>query len=835
MKLLNVIRKFFVYIVFVIIVISGIPFSLSEAIADVIKTDTIPWSGYWWPYNKGGLATGSDYRGHPAPIEKYLLWTTNSDDGDLKDWYLYYYYDPNAPGWHGLCPVWARAAVMEDYEILPSTEDNFIWRVGDKKGLLLLCHDYAIQTNVSGDDPVNFHLWLLDYIGTQKIPFLADLDAGSEVWYYPIYGYKMTSSTSGLSRSIRVTIYFADDNVFPDYVGTYERFITYTYTLDLNAQGEITGGQWTGNSVDNHPDNLSFPFSSGPKSPYIDCDEVRRLAQASDDFLETGKSAAVSINPGTYHLVLLDEDRYVLQGQSGDIVSIEVAKDDTSDEDINIVVSDILGEPAASRVLDSQEPTIFTLELRNPPYTISMTQDDYTGDPNIYTMTISKLTAFHQNVPYIPKSGPWSGFVMFNAGDEMVEDVTLVTSDPDGRPVQTLLGPVDFAPYEKQVVMFDDLPWRSHEYGDSDSLMLISNQPLNMLNLFALDQNPMAGFVQDKASGSHLVIPGTVADIAAAGNLKGSVLNESFDEAGITIRIYDVDGHQQDDDIEEVIAPGGKYFFTPGTRPFSHVPKRGWIDIIATDGNILSAYQYVKNSVGSRNAIDTLFALPVDGTTSLIVPHVTPQLGWWRTYLTLINPNDTINPVNLHFSVAGEDQTNDMDLEFAPFEKRVIDLTSEYGRFDGEPARSMLEITGQYPVVGYYTYSPPYGKDEASFPLINDDMLKSKLVLPHYAGQGGHFWTGICICNPNNYPVTVSVQPYDGNGRAGEDLMMTTMSLGAGEKEIFTVRSKFGDSASDISFIEFEENEQAPIGGFYLFGNIKNGKLSVEMLTGANM
>ena len=49
-------------------------------------------------------------------------------------------------------------------------------------------------------------------------------------------------------------------------------------------------------------------------------------------------------------------------------------------------------------------------------------------------------------------------------------------------------------------------------------------------------------------------------------------------------------------------------------------------------------------------------------TTYLIVPHVTPQLGWWRTYLTLVNPGDRINSVNFHLAVAGTDPANDMDL-----------------------------------------------------------------------------------------------------------------------------------------------------------------------------
>jgi hypothetical protein len=102
------------------------------------KTDRasfIPWSGYWWPYTKGGLGTGLDYRGRPAPLEKYNRLTTGQTAGDALNYYMDAYYNPNAPSWYGLCAYWARAACNEHVDILPSSEQNVIFRVGDKKRL----------------------------------------------------------------------------------------------------------------------------------------------------------------------------------------------------------------------------------------------------------------------------------------------------------------------------------------------------------------------------------------------------------------------------------------------------------------------------------------------------------------------------------------------------------------------------------------------------------------------------------------------------------------------------------------------------------------------------
>jgi hypothetical protein len=115
--------------------------SFSSAQAATYETDYIPWSGYWWPFGAGGLSTGQDYRGHPAPLEKYELLVNNSTNGPSVNWYEDKYYDTDAVSWGGLCPSWARASVYETYEILPSSVDNIVFRVGDKKGLLTLCHD----------------------------------------------------------------------------------------------------------------------------------------------------------------------------------------------------------------------------------------------------------------------------------------------------------------------------------------------------------------------------------------------------------------------------------------------------------------------------------------------------------------------------------------------------------------------------------------------------------------------------------------------------------------------------------------------------------------------
>jgi len=814
----------------------ALSFCAAPASAEMIQADTVPWSGYWWPLALGGLATGADYQGTPSPIEKFLLLTTGVSSGPLKEWYLSRYYDPDAVSWAGLCPYWARASMLEDYDIFPSSEDNMIVRVGDKKGLLTLCHDFGNLTQASGKDPVDFHSWLGNYIKDQGQPFLADLSTGTEVWYYPIYGYEMSSSTSGLTRSVKTSIVYAADQVSPDYVGTLELSQSYTYDLYYNAKGEITGGSWTGSSMNNHPDVLGYPLSTAPKCPYLDCDEVRRLAKSKDDFLEKTGNAAQEIHPGTYNLVLLDEDKYVLAGQPGDTVYIEIQKDDTSREALSIQITDHSGDPVFSRSLVRAQQTSYMIDMQDPPYTLALTQNNYTKAPNIYTLSVKKFSAYRQNVPYIPKNAAWSGFVLVNSGDAMAENVALVTSDAAGDPVQTVFGPLTLKPGEKRIVMLDDLPYRPLEYSKIDSLMMISDQPVTLLNLFGIAQKPMAGFVQGQATGSPLVIPDTVPGGEFNRKMQAAVFNESFAEANVTVRVYAADGQFQYE-VLSTIAPGGKYAISPGTVPYYHIPDGGWMDVTEFSGNPLSAYIYSQDFTGKKNSIDTLFALPVDRSqTHVFVPHVT-RSGWlWTTRLTLINPNGILNPVRLHLKRAGSDRENDMVVQLEPFEKKVIELQDTFGLVDGAQADSVLEISGQYAITGYYSYSQPIGKDEASMPLLTADDFSGRMVVPHHAGQDGwQFWTGVGVCNPNDFAVKISVKSFDASGTLIDDLG-ESISLAAGAKEIFTVGEKFGNRASEIAYMEFEEELYgAPIGGLYLYGDMKNGKSGVEMLSGANM
>ena len=152
--------------------------------AETHEASSRPWSGYWWPDTQGGLGTGQDYRSSPAPLEKYDLLTTGASSGTALSAYLDTHYNPDTTAWFGLCAYWARAACYEHIDVFPSSENNIIFRVGDKKGLLTLAHNSDVLDLADGSAPEEFHFWLLKYIKDQGKAFVADLDAGEQVWSY---------------------------------------------------------------------------------------------------------------------------------------------------------------------------------------------------------------------------------------------------------------------------------------------------------------------------------------------------------------------------------------------------------------------------------------------------------------------------------------------------------------------------------------------------------------------------------------------------------------------------------------------------------------------------
>jgi len=796
--------------------------------AEVVAADHVPESGYWWPWTNGALAFG--YMGHPAPLERYDMLVEGRYPGLVTNWYVANVYDPEAESWYGHCGDWAVASIFEPTRILPASVDNIIFRVGDKKGLLALAHNkdsfvVAGQPG-SGVDADVFHEWLLDYLFDQRVAFVADLDPSESKWNYAIYRYDMTSSVAGNVESVQVTIYYADSLVAPDFMGTREKSKSYTYQLNLDGNGAITGGAWTGASLADHPERLFFPVMQASKSPDLDYAEVQRIVRATDDFLEAG-AAQVSLAPGAYNLVLMDEDQYIIPCAAGNELSLVVEKQAGSSLSFNVLVTDGQGAEVVNASVDSSSPVNKLLTGAEGPFSVVLSQADY-ADPNIYTLRLDVKHNFVQEVPYIPKNGNWSGFALTNQSDAAVEGVVLATYRDEGAPLQTLLGPLDMAAGEKRVFLFKDLPWRRHEYSASDRLTLLADVDLDLLNLIGDGNGAVAGFVQGGLRGDHLVLPDAVPPFDGTRSMLAEILNEDFTTAPVTLRLYGGNGALAGELAVE-IAPRATYTIQSNTTPFNRLTDGGWIEVIGDAGRRLSAYQYISEAAGG---LEALFGLPVNQFTK-IVPNIPPP-GEWRTWVTLVNPTDLDNRIVCHPELAGSDTTDDLVLDLPPHGRISVALQDRFGRLAGDPLyHSILRLTGTQPFVGYYAYQSSRSHDQAKLPLLDATMFGSQVTLPHFAGKDTGWWTGVGLFNPSEASVRIEIVPHAAAGAILEGVraQLEPITLAAGAYDVFQLANLLGDAAAEVSHVEFLVLDgQGEIGGFYLYGNKK-----AQGLAGANM
>ena len=89
-----------------------------------------------------------------------------------------------------------------------------------------------------------------------------------------------------------------------------------------------------------------------------------RIAGSKDDFLEKG-SETVEIGPGTYNLVLLDEDVYSISAKSGDILSLRIEKEPGSLRNIEAVVIDGNGNVVRRAIIADGSPLDDPYDLHN--------------------------------------------------------------------------------------------------------------------------------------------------------------------------------------------------------------------------------------------------------------------------------------------------------------------------------------------------------------------------------------------------------------------------------------------------------------------------------------
>jgi hypothetical protein len=189
--------------------------------------------------------------------------------------------------WAGECHAWSAASILT-----PGAPQGGVTKGGvqftqdDLEGLVTALYynptyemlpggtrsntDNVNTAEYQDMNPAWMHYLLQYYLGSYNYPFIMDTSAGSQVWNFPAFAYRMWGTDNGDgSTSYTTRVWFSDARAG---VATTQYFYKdYNYTLANTADGHMTGA-WTGNSVADHPDFAWVPTGKaegGGKNPYI--------------------------------------------------------------------------------------------------------------------------------------------------------------------------------------------------------------------------------------------------------------------------------------------------------------------------------------------------------------------------------------------------------------------------------------------------------------------------------------------------------------------------------------------------------------------------------------
>ncbi len=266
-----------------------------------------PWSDSYWPSYEGGVGarwvvgeTGFDYPTHNkrqigrmslaklaelSPAEKfdvlngdYRYATVKSERNRTS---------PDNQHWEGICHGWAPAAIAfaEPKSVLATSDAGVEVPFGssDIKALLSLyvgnhgnsafralgarCNydltenpEFASRPECRDTNAGAFHIVLTNYIALLKQAFVADVTRDQQVWNQPVHGFSTVvvstqdpsegAAPGTVKEAVIETQMAYSLEISPEWdavVGTdgqSNELKTYKYRVELNAEGEIIGGEW---------------------------------------------------------------------------------------------------------------------------------------------------------------------------------------------------------------------------------------------------------------------------------------------------------------------------------------------------------------------------------------------------------------------------------------------------------------------------------------------------------------------------------------------------------------------------------------------------------------
>jgi hypothetical protein len=238
-----------------------------------------------------------------------------------------------SPTWWGICHAWAPASVLLAEPKVSVEHNGVTFDPNDIKALVSMTWDDGVVTHFlagrcnkdEGDEEADlttsecedvnagsFHVIAANELGIRHKGFVEDRTWDDEVWNQPVRDFdvrKLEAITEAKAQEltggegddytpnpdavtfydVRTTLRYVSESSsstmgwLGDRLDNYTHSDTYTYVLELDADGKIIGGEWTGTSVKSHPDFLWMPLNKFEGvTNGIDGNDVKMLLEKSN-------------------------------------------------------------------------------------------------------------------------------------------------------------------------------------------------------------------------------------------------------------------------------------------------------------------------------------------------------------------------------------------------------------------------------------------------------------------------------------------------------------------------------------------------------------------------
>jgi hypothetical protein len=284
----------------------GVPLNFTSLVRDLPTqgdSKKFVWNGNWYPLSEGGTIEA---------MRKYDLATGSHA---AADWEADTAAKQGHVEWAGHCNGLAAAGINEEAPKRPVTWNGQTFTIDDIKALLIEKWQGVKHVTLVGrrcftkpvvDDNGRItspgcrdmnagalHVLLGNMLGKEKLPFIIDHTSGDEVWNFAVEGYRSTIEVIDSIKARELTniasapsyLWNPDATEFMK-VRTNVRLATgqtikLDYVLELR-HGSVIGGEWIGNSRQNHPDFAWTAAVPDVANPHLDIkviDEIARLSR----------------------------------------------------------------------------------------------------------------------------------------------------------------------------------------------------------------------------------------------------------------------------------------------------------------------------------------------------------------------------------------------------------------------------------------------------------------------------------------------------------------------------------------------------------------------------